>query len=415
MFKPCFMATVILGGGAFMPSLALSNTPVWDSWQPIYTATPYRPELQPRRAYTNVRQGNPAYRQTAYAPNFPPDNGLACGYAQALDLPDRCITKSDNTRHGLQTQLAFLRNKPLQQRVASLWANVSNAALLETARELLAWHDGIAPGTLQERFFLRELQSDDGRPQAKYTGYYTPMLAIRPFPGDGFNIPIYRRPHGKLAQLSHDDIINHGLSGRGLEVAWTNDHVGLFYAQMQGSSLAVYPDGREVLLEYDGTNDKPFFSIADAMKARGIRLQNYGNDAIREWLYNNPQYAREILTANPRYVFFNVAQGKPTTASGTPVITGHTIAVDPLYIPFGSVLLAEVPVIDRNGNERGQAWRLLFAQDQGSKIKGAGRIDLYTGPGKLGENVAHRITGYRKTYLLVRRPGYGKNTAVAHR
>ena len=416
MFRHYVAATTLLLGSLMLPQSVMANVPAWESWRPLYTPQPYvQPYQQQRREYAPPRQGNPVYRQAAYGSSPPFDSSLECGYAQALQLPDQCIHKNARTRHGLETLVNYLKRVPPAQKAGTGWVNISNAALLETVHELLNWHEGITPGTLRERFSLREISTWRGDAKAQYTGYFTPFLEVRHHPNSEFRIPIYRKPSGTLAQLSHADIARRALNGRGLEIAWTNDLANLFFAQVQGSGIARYPDGKEMLLEYGGDNGKTFSSIAHYMKQRGIKLRNYGNEAIRDWLRANPQRAGEIITSNPRYVFFKLTTGLPTTASGTRVIPGHTVAVDRNYIPLGAVLLAEVPRIDANGREVGRDWRLLFAQDQGGDIKGAGRLDLYTGFGRHAENIAHSVTGFRKAYMLVRKPGYGRNTNIANR
>lgn len=417
MFKVSFITAMLMGCIALSTQSASANSPVWQTWQPVYTPEPYaQPYQEPRRMYAPARQGNPVYRQAAYSADNVAGNALDCGLAQALDLPDNCIKKNASTRQGLISLSNYLQRLPRMEKVAPMWAQVSNAALLETIRALLAWHDGIDGGSLQERFELRPLRSWADAARAEYTGYFTPVLEVQDHPDAVFRTPIYRKPDSNwLTHLSHAAIANNALDGRGLEIAWTNDVVNLFYAQVQGSGIARYPDGREMVLKYAADNGQAFRSIASYIRAHGITLPNYGNDGVRQWLRNHPERIREVLTANPRYVFFTLSSSVPNTASGTGVIPGYTIAVDHKYIPLGAVLLAEVPRIDRNGNEVGQDWRLLFAQDKGIDIKGAGRLDLYTGVGKSAEHIAHDITGFRKAYMLIRKSGYGRGTNVAGR
>jgi membrane-bound lytic murein transglycosylase A len=402
MFKYCFvLVSATYLAAAIFPS-ASANVPVWESWGNKGTAQAYRPGYQAsQRGYAPARQGMPVYRQARYS-SFADSNPLDCGFAQALNLPDRCIRKSDQTRQGLLEQVAYLQRLPLGKRVAPLWGNISNAMLLETVRGLLDWHDGAMPGRLQDHFSLREIQSSRVD-MADYTGYFTPVLDVRWHPDGEFRIPVYRRPAGNLVNLSHAEIAHRALSGKGLELVWTNDAVNLFFAQVQGSGIARFPDGREMVLDYAGDNGRKFSSIADYMQTRGYRPRNLGNEAIRDWLHAHPEHIAEVLTANPRYVFFNLTKGIPKTASGVGVIPEHTIAVDHDYIPFGAVLLADVPRVDAGGRVIGSDWRLLFAQDRGIEIKGAGRLDLYMGAGPSAEIATHRVTGFRKAYMLVRR------------
>lgn len=390
-----------------------ANAPVWESWGSVFQPEPYAQlHEQERRQYVPSRQGNLQYQQVAYSHYQPVQSAMDCAFTHALNLPDACINRDDQTRQGLLTQARYLGRQSQYSTVAPLWGNISNLALLETVRELLDWHDGMSPGSLQERFSLREVNSGR-RPEANYTGYFTPVVDVRTHPDSEFRIPIYKTPPGYLVHLSHGEIARNALGGKGLEIAWTNDPVNLFFAMVQGSGVARFPDGRKMMLDYAADNDKQFQSIAEYMRARGYKPRNYGNEAIREWLRAHPERIGEVLTSNPRYVFFKLTDDLPKTASGTSVIPGHTIAVDSKYIPLGAVLLAEVPRIDSWGNKVGTDWRLLFAQDQGIRIKGPGRVDLYTGFGQQAEELAHGITGYNKTWMLVRKPGYGRRSNMA--
>lgn len=111
-----------------------------------------------------------------------------------------------------------------------------------------------------------------------------------------------------------------------------------------------------------------------------------------------------MLHQNPRYIFFSLSGKSPRTATGTRIIPGHTVAVDKRYIPLGSVLLAEIPRMNHLGKRTGSDWKMLFAQDSGSAIKGPGRLDIYTGIGAEAERKTYQVTGLHKTYLLVRKP-----------
>lgn len=403
MFKPGLMRIFSACLVAAIMQSANANAPAWESWGNVLPSQTYRSAYQTSpRGYAPARQVKPVYRQASYSASVFGNNSIDCGFSHALNLPDRCIRRNGRTRKGLVEQVTYLKRLPSAQRVAPLWGNISNAALLETVHALLRWHDGAASGRLQDHFSLRELSSSRSA-QAEYTGYFTPVVDVRWHPDREFRIPVYRQPKGTKARLSHAEIARQGLGGKGLELVWTNDAVNLFFAQIQGSGIARFPDGREMALDYAGDNGREFLSIADYMKSRGYKPRNFGNEAIRDWLHAHPQHITEVLTANPRYVFFDLVEGLPKTASGLEVIPGHTIAVDRNYIPFGAVLLAEVPRIDAHGQIIGSDWSLLFAQDRGEGVKGAGRLDLYMGVGSSAELATHRVTGFRKAYMLVRK------------
>ncbi len=55
------------------------------------------------------------------------------------------------------------------------------------------------------------------------------------------------------------------------------------------------------------------------------------------------------MSRNPSYTFFSAGFNKPVGAANVPLTPLHSIAVDPAFMPLGSVLLAQVPVLDEKG------------------------------------------------------------------
>ena len=106
------------------------------------------------------------------------------------------------------------------------------------------------------------------------------------------------------------------------------------------------------------------------------------------------------MNSNPRYVYFEPSQKALITASGLPIVPGVSVAVDTDFIPFGSVLLAEVPILNTKGQKLGSEWKILLPQDRGNAIKGPARMDIYTGKGEPARVVANRLTGFGQAYLL---------------
>lgn len=414
MFQRC-LATATLAGvtaiGLMTPAYA--NNPAWETWQPIFSPPVYnQPYQQPRQEFIPSRQGNIPYQVQQAAYHSPQANNAAinCGLSEALNLPDRCIGKTAATHEGLANLKNFLYRKTTDGEALSSNGHIPNAALLETVQALLNWHENLTANSLAEYFDLLPIDSSKGSGTGNFTGYFTPLLQVSRTPSERFHIPIYAKPPGKT-RLSNAEISSGALSGRNLEIAWTDDPWALHIAQVQGSTVAEYQDGTRKIFEYGGHNDHPFSSPANYMKNRGYQPRNFGNDGIAEWLHQHPDKVREVLTSNSRYIFFQETNKTPTTASGQDVIPGHTIAVDGRFIPHGSVILAELPRLDSQGNPVGNEWRLLFAQDNGKAITGNGRFDLYTGAGPRAEAVAHAITGGHRAFLLMRKNGRGRNPA----
>lgn len=303
---------------------------------------------------------------------------------------------------GLNSLLDVLARQPLQQ-VANAKANLTVAHLAATINALRNWNRPVSPEGLSSRFELLEITSARGA-GAHVTGYFTPELQASPVPTARFNIPIYRQPPARLARLSHAEIANGALHGQGLELAWVDDPFHLYLAHVQGAALLHFPDGTQQMIDYAGDNGRKFASIATYLKQRGYLHGSISNADIQTWLQAHPDKQFEVMTSNPRYIYFHESQESPRTASGGSVIPGHTIAVDSNHIPLGSIILAELPRFDANGQASGREWRLLLAQDRGKGIVGSGRIDLYTGMGTTAEQRAYQVSGLRRAFLVVRRP-----------
>jgi membrane-bound lytic murein transglycosylase A len=412
MFQRCLATATLAGATAIgLMTPAHANNPIWETWQPIFSPAGYnRPYTQARQEFIPSRQGNIPYQmqQAAYHSPQTNDTAINCGLSDALNLPDRCIGRTQETREGLANLMNYLHQKTAEGKIVSSNGYLPNTALLETVQALLNWHENLGATSLAGDFDLLPIESAKGSGAGNFTGYFTPLLQVSHTPSARFSVPIYGKPPGKTS-FSSAEIANGALAGRNLEIAWTDDPWALHVAQVQGSTVAEFQDGTRRIFEYAGNNNHSFTSPANYMKSQGYIPRNFGNDGIGEWLHQHPEKMTEVLTKNPRYIFFQETSEAPTTSSGQGVIPGHTIAVDGRFIPHGSVILAELPRLDTQGNPVGTEWRLLFAQDNGKAITGNGRFDLYTGAGPRAEAAAHAITGGHRAFLLMRKNGGSRN------
>ncbi len=297
----------------------------------------------------------------------------------------------------------YLSEQDANQRLARRGANLSVRSLSHTLDSLLRWKGQLLPEELQHNFDLIPLAKSPQK-VTKFTGYYTPIIQASNQPNHEFRYPIYRPPMAKNLRLLPRSMISRGtLNDRGLEIAWTNDPVGLFYMQVQGSGILEYSNGQQLTLSYAGSNEKPFKSLAKYMQQKGYLNKNLGREAIQKWLLTNPQHLQSAMNSNPRYVYFKPSYKALITASGMPIVPGLSVAVDTNFIPFGSIILAEVPVINAKGQRLSSNWRILLPQDRGNAIKGPARMDVYTGKGESARAVANRLTGLGKAYILHKR------------
>ena len=231
--------------------------------------------------------------------------------------------------------------------------------------------------------FFRPVLIDDGQ-DALFTGYFEPELDGSLARSDRYKYPIYKMPREAKQQspwLSRREILEGDvLNDRGLEIAWVDDPVELFFLQIQGSGRVKLPNGRRIRVGYRGANGHPYRSIGQELVRRGVYSPHQVSaEVIKNWVRRNPDAGRDLLFHNPSYVFFREvsrvpADKGPLGAMNRSVTTLRTVAVDPAYVPLGA------PVwIEKDGETPMR--RLMVAQDTGSAIKGAQRADVFFGTG----------------------------------
>jgi membrane-bound lytic murein transglycosylase A len=272
------------------------------------------------------------------------------------------------------------------------------------SEELLAWAKRLAP--FPPGLSAARLVGADAHANVQYTGYFSPVLNARRREQPGFRVPIYRLPKGwkqpgpHLSRAAIDDA--GGLRGRGLEIAWVDDPVAVFFLHVQGSGLLRFADGSTITAAYAGKNGHRYVSIGRLLVERGaIDKSKISMRTITAWCAAHPDGMRQLFNQNPSYVFFRTGAAGPTGAAGEVVAALTSLAVDPAVIPLGSVLLGHVPQLDATGTFTGHRWRILLAQDTGGAIKGTAHIDLYTGIGELGAGRAQALHHYGRLLRLV--------------
>lgn len=192
--------------------------------------------------------------------------------------------------------------------------------------------------------------------------------------------------------------INAGaLNGRAPVLGYADNAVELFFLHVQGSGRLRTPDGRYIRLGFADKNEYPYASIGRYMANRGyLPLNQTSMQGIKAWLAANPSRLAEVLGQNPSYIFFRHLDGTPEQgpigALGVPLSGGFSGAVDKQHITLGAPLfLATTHPDTRHGLNR-----LIMAQDTGSAIKGAVRVDYFWGYGDAAGQTAGRqkYTGY---------------------
>ena len=193
--------------------------------------------------------------------------------------------------------------------------------------------------------------------------------------------------------------INAGaLNGRAPILGYANDPVELFFMHIQGSGRLRTPAGNFVRLGFADKNEYPYVSIGQYMSTRGyLPLAQTSMQNIKSWMGKNPNRLAEVLGQNPSYVFFKVLDGSsdqgPVGALGVPLTGGYSGAVDKHHITLGAPLFLAT---SHPANANAGLNRLIVAQDTGSAIKGAVRVDYFWGYGDEAGQMAgrHNTTGY---------------------
>ena len=254
--------------------------------------------------------------------------------------------------------------------------------------------------TFFELFFRPVLIGGDD--PALFTGYFEPELDGSRARTDRFRFPIYQLPP-EVTGLWHTraEIEDLGLlEGRGLEIAWVDDAVELFFLQIQGSGRIRLAEGGVIRVGYGGRNGHQYRSIGQEMVRRGIYQEHQVSaQVIRNWVRRNPDEGMTLLQHNPSYVFFreittDSPEDGPLGAMNRSITTLRSVAIDPEFIPLGA------PVWIEKGGARPMR-RLMIAQDTGSAIRGPQRADIFYGTGDAAGRAAGRVRDPGRVIVLL--------------
>jgi membrane-bound lytic murein transglycosylase A len=256
------------------------------------------------------------------------------------------------------------------------------------------------------------IEALEGSADGLITGYYEPLVEASRVRRGAFVVPIHapppdldaRRPYWTRQQLDTVSAARDALRGR--EIAYVADPLDALLLQIQGSGRMRVreADGRiqTVRVAYAGHNGHGYVSVGRWLIDHGeLRADGANWPAIKEWARRNPKRVREMVWANPRVVFFREEplpdpSVGPRGAQGVPLTPGRSIAVDPLSVPYGTLVWLDTtePLSSR------PLQRLVLAQDTGSAISGAVRADFFWGLGETALEQAGRMKQPLRYYAL---------------
>ena len=241
---------------------------------------------------------------------------------------------------------------------------------------------------------IRQTGQNSGRIASD--GNYTANLAT--FPISAHTTTLKGRFVGNdfIPYHPRNEINGGALNGKAPILGYADDPVELFFLQVQGSGRLKTPTGQYIRLGYADKNEYPYVSIGRYMADRGyLTLAQTTMQGIKAYMQQNPQKLAEVLGQNPSYVFFrrlDDGNDGPIGALGTPLMGEYAGAVDRHHITLGAPLF----VATTHPETQYGLNRLIMAQDTGSAIKGAVRVDYFWGYG----DEAGRVAGKMK------HPGY---------
>ncbi len=303
------------------------------------------------------------------------------------------------------------------------WQSVCNLAIAISANA----KPDVVTAFFRANFEPYRVVNNDESETGTVTGYYEPLLRGSRVPTAQFRYPVYappqdlitidlsdvypdlkfRRLRGRLVGNKLVPYLDRGEIGgdaaplKGLEIAFVDNVVELFFLEIQGSGQILLPDGSRLRVGYADQNGHPFRSLAGQLIRRGeIKAEHASMQGIKEWARRNPRKVRQFLNANPSFVFFRELPGDlsgPIGTLGVPLTAERSIAVDQRVIPLGVpvFLSTTFPGTKQDLN------RLMVAQDTGGAINGAVRVDFFWGFGDEAGAIAGRMKQRGKMWVLL--------------
>ena len=267
----------------------------------------------------------------------------------------------------------------------------------------------------------------DGTSVGLVTGYYEPVLKGSRTKSAKFAYPLYRQPSdlitvdlGELypelkykrvrGKLVGNKLVPYATRAQietttpplaGSELVWVDDIVEAFFLQVQGSGIVKFENGEQMHVGYADQNGQAYNSIGRILIERGeLTKDQAGMQGIKNWAAKNPAKLKELLNANPSYVFFRelpTGLSGPLGALGVPLTAERSVAIDPKFIPLG------VPVFlsTTQPNTQKPLKRLMLAQDTGGAIKGGVRADFFWGAGDEAGKLAGSMKQQGKIWVLL--------------
>lgn len=288
---------------------------------------------------------------------------------------------------------------------------------------------------LQKKFLFFESKSPDEAPL--FTGYYEPTLFGSVIPSERFSVPLYATPpdltqanlglfkeewkgetiRGKLKGNqfvpydSRDQIsYQNSLEDRAEPIVYVENDIELFFLQIQGSGLIELQDKSIKRVNYANQNGHKYYAVGRLLiEEDKVPREKMSLQAIKEYLYANPDDVKRVLNTNPSYTFFREVNEGPLGNIEVPLTPERSMAMDHKLIPKGSLafITTKVPTFQEDQLDRWNPMsRFMLVQDTGGAITGHGRADIFWGHGKSAELSAGHMNQTGRIFLIIARKEY---------
>ena len=138
----------------------------------------------------------------------------------------------------LVEQVTYLRRRDLPGKMAS---GISKGELLKTVEQLKDI-PVLEPNVLFQNFDFFAVKTGHKNDRVRMTGYYTPLISASKTRTEEFQYPLLERPDKGESTPSPAEIWNGALDHKAM--AWVKSRKEVENAQLQGSCLVEYPDGK---------------------------------------------------------------------------------------------------------------------------------------------------------------------------
>ncbi|MDD5157220.1 MltA domain-containing protein [Sulfurimonas sp.] len=263
---------------------------------------------------------------------------------------------------------------------------------------------------LMDEFTPYRISTQSSEKNGLLTGYYEPQLRGSLTKEEPYLYPIYEAPADMLTidlAEQYPELKGYRLRGRVVGskvvsyyqredvqkadaqniplldskiICYVDSKVDLFFLEIQGSGRVLLDSGETIFVGYSDQNGYKYSAIGKYLVDAGeISSEKISLQSIKEWLRLNPNRVDEVLNFNKSMVFFKQKKNPATGALGLILTPSRSVAVDPKYIPLGSMLYLQAKTNKTILN------RVVMAQDTGGAIKGRARADLFLGYGAEAE------------------------------